>query len=33
MPVSHVGLQLRADGFFDGNPRRDVPPVEHCHKG
>jgi primary-amine oxidase len=33
MPVSHVGLQLRADGFFDGNPALDVPPAEHCHKG
>jgi primary-amine oxidase len=32
MPVTHVGFQLRADGFFDGNPALDVPPDEHCHR-
>ena len=31
MPVTRVGFQLRADGFFDGNPALDVPPAEHCH--
>ena len=31
MPVTRVGFQLRADGFFDGNPALDVPPPEHCH--
>jgi primary-amine oxidase len=25
MPVTRVGFQLRADGFFDGNPALDVP--------
>jgi Cu2+-containing amine oxidase len=29
MPVTRVGFQLRADGFFDGNPALDVPPEEH----
>ena len=33
MPVSHVGLELRADGFFDGNPRPRRATAEHCHKG
>jgi primary-amine oxidase len=34
MPVTRVGFQLRADGFFDGNPALDVPPPEHCqHQG
>jgi primary-amine oxidase len=33
MPVTRVGFQLRADGFFDGNPALDVPPAEHCHSG
>ena len=33
MPVTTVGFQLRADGFFDGNPALDVPPEEHCHSG
>ena len=27
MPVTRVGFQLRADGFFDGNPALDVPPA------
>ena len=31
MPVTRVGFQLRADGFFDGNPALDVPPAERCH--
>jgi primary-amine oxidase len=31
MPVTRVGFQLRADGFFDGNPALDVPPAEHSH--
>jgi primary-amine oxidase len=31
MPVTTVGFQLRADGFFDGNPALDLPPAEHCH--
>jgi primary-amine oxidase len=31
MPVTCVGFQLRADGFFDGNPALDVPPAEQCH--
>jgi primary-amine oxidase len=31
MPVTTVGFQLRADGFFDGNPALDLPPEEHCH--
>jgi primary-amine oxidase len=31
MPVTHVGFQLRPDGFFDGNPALDLPPDEHCH--
>ena len=31
MPVTRVGFQLRADGFFDGNPALDVPPAEQCH--
>ena len=31
MPVTSVGFQLRPDGFFDGNPALDVPPVEHRH--
>ena len=26
-----IRFQLRADGFFDGNPALDVPPSEHCH--
>jgi primary-amine oxidase len=25
MPVTRVGFQLRADGFFDGNPALDLP--------
>jgi primary-amine oxidase len=25
MPVTTVGFQLRADGFFDGNPALDLP--------
>jgi primary-amine oxidase len=25
MPVTTVGFQLRADGFFDGNPALDIP--------
>jgi Cu2+-containing amine oxidase len=29
--VTRVGFQLRADGFFDGNPALDVAPAEHCH--
>ncbi|HEY3647890.1 MAG TPA: hypothetical protein VGL33_07960, partial [Streptosporangiaceae bacterium] len=31
MPVTTVGFQLRADGFFDGNPALDLPPAEHGH--
>ena len=31
MPVTRAGFQLRAHGFFDGNPALDVPPPEHCH--
>jgi primary-amine oxidase len=30
MPVTCVGFQLRADGFFDGNPALDVPPADRC---
>jgi primary-amine oxidase len=34
MPVTIVGFQLRADGFFDGNPALDLAPAEHCrHQG
>jgi len=33
MPVTRVGFQLRADGFFDGNPALDVPPEGHCRSG
>jgi primary-amine oxidase len=33
MPVTRVGFQLRADGFFDGNPALDVAPAEHRHQG
>jgi primary-amine oxidase len=34
MPVTRAGFQLRAHGFFDGNPALDVPPPEHCqHQG
>ena len=29
-PVTMVGFQLRADGFFDGNPALDLPSAEHC---
>jgi primary-amine oxidase len=31
MPVTTAGFQLRADGFFDGNPALDLPPAEHRH--
>ena len=31
MPVTRAGFQLRAHGFFDGNPALDVAPPEHCH--
>ena len=31
MPVTRVGFQLRADGFFDGNPALDVPSAGPCH--
>jgi primary-amine oxidase len=31
MPVTTVGFQLRADGFFDGNPALALPPAEHGH--
>jgi primary-amine oxidase len=31
MPVTRAGFQLRAHGFFDGNPALDVPPPDHCH--
>ena len=31
MPVTRVGFQLRADGFFDSNPALDVPPTQDCH--
>ena len=27
MPVTTVGFKLRADGFFDGNPALDLPPM------
>ena len=30
MPVTTAGFQLRADGFFDGNPALDVPPAPDC---
>ena len=33
MPVTRAGFQLRAHGFFDGNPALDVAPPEHCHHG
>jgi primary-amine oxidase len=29
MPVTRVGFQLRADGFFDGNPALDLPSPAH----
>jgi Cu2+-containing amine oxidase len=29
--LSPVGFQLRADGFFDGNPAIDLPAAEHRH--